>query len=1073
MASADPWDEIWRSVRESQAKLREALASGSMATEDEIEIRAELADLLLQKFEDQSIPTDLYDAIQHVKTVIRRLGNPSAERAKHLDKLSYMKMSAFGITNSMRTLDESIAHAKQAKAEAEPTNDPILCKIYHNLGYSLSHRAQLAGTDADLDEAITCGWQVLRLAQPSSTEYESTVTNLAVRLDLWYRRHHKAADSEEAMALIDQQLKRHPPGTPQHGAALMVRGEVAYENFKHTDDMEDLDKALLQCEQGLALMPERHEKRVDALRKIALLYQCKHKRTTNPSDMRRALEYSGLMLNSTPAGHPIRVNFVVQHLFLLKESLALCHSMSEVQDAIKQAEPLRNEVPEGHTKRHSSGLFIDDLLARRYILSRQLSDLRGVVSHALQTCYEYSDSRDKTQPSVNTSPLYNLSSCLVKFDEATPDSPAKSQALEKMYQYFCSAYESKQLLNGLTSMQLEHGEEFNALIRHLQSAHPPSEEEIKQAMDEQFQERKKSLRQGWQPNSLAVSQGRLRILEGSAYSDGQLTSPKKLNKWLNNCYHNHGELCNSVRSDTRCASDIPLILIDVLDRCLVSATSAEKYFTLSYVWGKADMPRTLKSNVRQRLQKHSLIPSKTRKLPLTFEDAMLLVQLLGERYLWIDSLCIVQDDVEQKHREIHRMDIVYSKAFATIVAMHGADANAGLPGLRPNTRPPQQTESIWVSGRSPDLERNTSPGTEKITMVSTPSPLDFILEVSAWGSRGWILQERLLSRRHVYFSSSYVYFQCSQETLCEITLEGPAERFGEPHASRTFAKENPLTHLKQIADVSEDERMRRVFEVYKKLVEMYTVRKLSFPSDIINAFSGMLSILIEYFESSWVGPVEYRLPHSQGEPLPSPQIDVFYTHHHGRLHGINARRASAKLKPEFEQTNVSGPDFGPSVLQFWADAVDASLFHFLRDTAPDYLSKQDHIHTQGQQAVLRLQDKRGRHCGLWFNNGNDRLWQGGAMQMPELGREKQKPRELVAISRLGDVYKRREGPSRVEGEIELFDEHEFPATGPGSGMVNVLVIEWDCEVAERIAVARIHVRAWEEAAPRRKHIRLA
>jgi hypothetical protein len=69
--------------------------------------------------------------------------------------------------------------------------------------------------------------------------------------------------------------------------------------------------------------------------------------------------------------------------------------------------------------------------------------------------------------------------------------------------------------------------------------------------------------------------------------------------------------------------------------------------------------------------------------------------------------------------------------------------------------------------------------------------------------------------------------------------------------------------------------------------------------------------------------------------------------------------------------------------------------------------------------------------------------------MPELAGETQRPMELIAISRLGDVYKQRMRPSRVEGEIRLFDEYEFPATGPGSVMVNVLVVEWDSEIAER------------------------
>jgi hypothetical protein len=113
-------------------------------------------------------------------------------------------------------------------------------------------------------------------------------------------------------------------------------------------------------------------------------------------------------------------------------------------------------------------------------------------------------------------------------------------------------------------------------------------------------------------------------------------------------------------------------------------------------------------------------------------------------------------------------------------------------------------------------------------------------------------------------------------------------------------------------------------------------------------------------------------------------------------------RTPADASIEFEQLNISGPDFGLNVIQFWADAVDASVFQFSKNPPRDYLSKKDHIHTQAQQAVIRLQDKRGRHCGLWFDimdDLRDRLWQHFVKQMPELAGETQRPRELIAGAR--------------------------------------------------------------------------
>ncbi|KAL2376883.1 hypothetical protein RJZ90_007170 [Blastomyces dermatitidis] len=106
----------------------------------------------------------------------------------------------------------------------------------------------------------------------------------------------------------------------------------------------------------------------------------------------------------------------------------------------------------------------------------------------------------------------------------------------------------------------------------------------------------------------------------------------------------------------------------------------KKYFTLSYVWGKTKMLLTMKANLQDCLKENSLINEKKYMLPQTIKDAMSIVCSLGEKYLWIDVICIVQDDLNTKHHDIRHMDIVYGKSFVTIAAMHGNDATARLPG---------------------------------------------------------------------------------------------------------------------------------------------------------------------------------------------------------------------------------------------------------------------------------------------------------------------------------------------------------------------------------------------------------
>ena len=73
------------------------------------------------------------------------------------------------------------------------------------------------------------------------------------------------------------------------------------------------------------------------------------------------------------------------------------------------------------------------------------------------------------------------------------------------------------------------------------------------------------------------------------------------------------------------------------------------------------------------------------RLPRTIQDAMAFVLGIGQRYLWVDALCIVQDDSNSKETQIKHMGSVYHAALFTIIAS-GRDADAGLPGVREGSR---------------------------------------------------------------------------------------------------------------------------------------------------------------------------------------------------------------------------------------------------------------------------------------------------------------------------------------------------------------------------------------------------
>jgi len=223
--------------------------------------------------------------------------------------------------------------------------------------------------------------------------------------------------------------------------------------------------------------------------------------------------------------------------------------------------------------------------------------------------------------------------------------------------------------------------------------------------------------------------------------------------WITLCKDKHGVRCNDV-SWTTMHQSVPFFfrLVDVESKCIRLGRLDWEYTTLSYVWGNKEMFKTTRHNL-QSLQDTEGLEMHYYRLPKTIQDAILCTKRLGLRYLWVDSLCIVQDDESDKLRQIQNMGLIYSHAQATLIAAEGSNANSGLPGVRPESRSISQL-STSVGGLD--------------FALTLPSP-KAALAGSPWGSRGWTFQEFALSKRVLFFSRYQVYFQCRSDTWCEDT----------------------------------------------------------------------------------------------------------------------------------------------------------------------------------------------------------------------------------------------------------------------------------------------------------------
>lgn len=320
--------------------------------------------------------------------------------------------------------------------------------------------------------------------------------------------------------------------------------------------------------------------------------------------------------------------------------------------------------------------------------------------------------------------------------------------------------------------------------------------------------------------------------------------------WLNLCENEHG--CHL--DDGISEGDVPtnLRMIDVRTQCVVPATSMQthRYVALSYVWGtRLDITLTEK-NIKLFTTPAAF---QEIQLPQTIVDAIAVVQALGERYLWVDSLCIMQDQDEDKMPQIQCMDLIYARAVFTIVAASGEDAYAGLPGVRAADRSNQMGRQVMrpTTHSGPNGHVLDHHGMSLLTTLS-PQKIEFdhYLEDTIWNTRGWTMQERVLSKRCLIFTRDQVHWECEGGSWCEESeFDFWSRRFyrysREPTLLSPRVMMHPrLGHQAKIAELQSGPRPEQGGDVfwghYTHLVMRFSRRQLTKEEDVLNAFTGII-----------------------------------------------------------------------------------------------------------------------------------------------------------------------------------------------------------------------------------------
>ena len=166
------------------------------------------------------------------------------------------------------------------------------------------------------------------------------------------------------------------------------------------------------------------------------------------------------------------------------------------------------------------------------------------------------------------------------------------------------------------------------------------------------------------------------------------TSPVDLStvrRWISLCINDHGSSCSSCLDNAGNFGLEALRLVDVIEERVTEIRNVSRYLALSYVWGGVPNVRLTTGNKRS-LMKIGGLRDIFFRLPRTIRDTIVFVRALGERYLWIDSLCLVQNDHFDMQNGIGAMDKIYERAFMTIIAACGDNANHHLSGATAGSR---------------------------------------------------------------------------------------------------------------------------------------------------------------------------------------------------------------------------------------------------------------------------------------------------------------------------------------------------------------------------------------------------
>jgi hypothetical protein len=301
------------------------------------------------------------------------------------------------------------------------------------------------------------------------------------------------------------------------------------------------------------------------------------------------------------------------------------------------------------------------------------------------------------------------------------------------------------------------------------------------------------------------------------------------------CEEGH-QLCNSTKRPSA-ETQLPTRVIavggeeDPTVRLWLTGGRKGEYTALSHCWGKTSIIRTVESNY---LQHQASI--RISAMSQTFQDAIVVTRRLNIPYLWIDSLCIIQDSAEDWQRESVMMDGIYQNAQVTIAALAASDGGGGCfrptaaHSVRPCRFPPLDSFAATAYSQ-PNVEAYISLGDENHWDIHNAV-------IAPLNTRAWTLQETMLSTRILMYTDTELRWACLEARACECL----------PHM-RSRGDESMEPEMSAMSQQFDQHMLYR--DWYKRL-KTYTERSLTMERDIFPAISGIANRIQKLLDDEYI-----------------------------------------------------------------------------------------------------------------------------------------------------------------------------------------------------------------------------